>query len=160
MSSLCNDFLLYCSVFSIIADSVFAKLVQHTLHVICHAYLMLTFSFSLPCRCSIHSAGDWSAGSPFLLPGVSQLSGGKFLRPSSLNLSLSLGKTNLSLEYTTWPNLCCLDQHSSSPDRGERSGWTGITFFFFFFFFLINKIRLRPHYPVTMVLSQRQRDEL
>ena len=32
------------------------------------------------------------------------------------------------MEYTVRPRPCCLDQHSSSPDRGERSSCTRFTF--------------------------------
>lgn len=64
-----------------------------------------------------------------LVPGVSQL-GGRFLRSLSLSLSLCLDKTNCPLlEYTAHPRPCCLDQHSSSPDWGERSSCTRFTFY-------------------------------
>lgn len=48
-----------------------------TLHVICHAYLMLTFPLSLLSRCSVDLAGDWSAGSPLLLSLESGSWGGR-----------------------------------------------------------------------------------
>lgn len=64
-----------------------------------------------------------------LVPGVSQL-GGRFLRSPPLRLSLCLDKTNrLPLECTARPRPCCLDQHSSSPDWGERSSCTRFTFY-------------------------------
>ncbi|KAF0030477.1 hypothetical protein F2P81_017208 [Scophthalmus maximus] len=78
-------------------------------------------------RCSVDLAADWSAAS--LVPGVSRF-GGRFLHSPLLHLSLCLDKTNcLPLEYTARPRLCCPDQHSSSPDCGERSSCTRFTFY-------------------------------
>lgn len=63
-----------------------------------------------------------------LVPGVSQL-GGRFLH-SPLSLSLCLDKTNRPpLECTAHRRPCCLAQHSSSPDWGERSSCTRFTFY-------------------------------
>lgn len=50
--------------------------------------------------------------------------------PFSQSESVCLDKTNcLPLEYTARPRPCCLDQHSSSPDWGERSSCTRFTFY-------------------------------
>ncbi|KAI9538558.1 hypothetical protein NQZ68_012210 [Dissostichus eleginoides] len=53
-------------------------------------------------RCSVDSAGDWSAGSPLLLSLESASWGAGSCVPPSLSLSLCLDKTNRPpLEYAT-----------------------------------------------------------
>lgn len=89
-----------------------------------------------------------------LVPGIRQL-GGQISCVPLLSVWVSLGrdKTNRPpLEYTAHSCARCLDQHSSSPCWGERSSCTRFT--------VDQLIPPSPHCPVTMVLSQRQRDEL
>lgn len=89
-----------------------------------------------------------------LVPGIRQL-GGQISCIPLLSVWVSSGRdqTNrLPLEYTAHSSARCLDQHSSSPYWGERSSCTRFT--------VDQLIPLSPHCPVTMVLSQRQRDEL
>lgn len=99
-----------------------------TLHVVSHAYLMLAFPLpplQMQCRLSRWLVCRLSTS---LVSGVSQLGEAGSCIP--LLSSLFLDKTNHPpLEYTACPRPCCLDQHSSSPDWGERSSCTRFTFY-------------------------------
>ncbi|KAK2847178.1 hypothetical protein Q5P01_010177 [Channa striata] len=67
--------------------------------------------------CSVDLAGDWSAGSPFLLSLESASWGTDSCFSLPFTLSLCLDKTDhLPLEYAAHPCSYCLDQYSSPPD--------------------------------------------